>query len=71
VKFHIGVKRYTFLYSPDLNPIEKMWTKVKAIPRKLKARTEAELIAAVADALKHVTEYDCLGWFKSCGYVFS
>lgn len=55
-------------YSPDLNPIEKMWSKVKAILRKLKARTETELIAAIADALEQVTTYDCLGWFKSCGY---
>jgi transposase len=35
-------------YSPDLNPIEKMWSKVKAILRKLKARTEQALIAAIA-----------------------
>lgn len=56
-------------YSPDLNPIEKMWSKVKAILRKLKARTETELIATIAKALEQVTASDCLGWFKSCGYA--
>ena len=56
-------------YSPDLNPIEKMWSKVKSILRKLKARTEAELITAIAQALEHVTPQDVKGWFKSCGYV--
>ena len=58
-------------YSPDLNPIEKMWSKVKAILRKLKARTEAELIAAIATALEQVTASDAKNWFKSCGYTFS
>ena len=56
-------------YSPDLNPIEKMWGKVKAILRKIKARTEEDLIAAIAAALEQVTASDCLGWFKSCGYA--
>ena len=58
-------------YSPDLNPIEKMWSKVKSILRKLKARTEKELIAAIADALKKITTKDVLGWYQSCGYIFS
>ena len=56
-------------YSPDLNPIEKMWSKVKAILRKLKARTEQALIAAIAKALDQVTASDAKGWFKSCGYT--
>ena len=56
------------LYSPDLNPIEKMWSKVKAILRKLKARTEQALIAAIAKALEQVTASDAKGWFKSCRY---
>ena len=55
-------------YSPDLNPIENMWSKVKAILRKLKARTEEELILAIAKALERVTPQDVMGWFKSCGY---
>ena len=56
-------------YSPDLNPIEKMWSKVKAILRTLKARTEESLIKAIAKALEAVTASDAKGWFKSCGYT--
>ena len=58
-------------YSPDLNPIEKMWSKIKAILRALKVRTEKELINAIAKALEAVTANDVKGWFKSCGYIFS
>ena len=58
-------------YSPDLNPIEKMWSKVKAILRKLKARTEQDLIGAIAKALEQITSKDVIGWYKSCGYIFS
>jgi transposase len=58
-------------YSPDLNPIEKMWSKIKAILRKLKARTEEELIAVIANALEQITSKDVIGWYKSCGYIFS
>jgi hypothetical protein len=53
----------------SLNPIEKMWSKVKSILRKLKARTKVELITAIAQALEHVTPQDVKGWFKSCGYA--
>jgi len=62
---------YVFLpaYSPDLNPIEKMWSKVKQILRSLKARTQEELFDAVAKALSMVTADDAKGWFVSCGYV--
>ena len=58
-------------YSPDLNPIEKMWSKIKAILRKIKARTEEDLIAAIATALEQITARDCIGWFKSCGYRYA
>jgi transposase len=56
-------------YSPDLNPIEKMWSKIKSILRTLKARTEKALINAIAKALEAVTASDAKGWFKSCGYA--
>ena len=56
-------------YSPDLNPIEKMWSKIKSILRTLKARTEESLINAIAKALEAVTDSDAKGWFKSCGYT--
>jgi transposase len=58
-------------YSPDLNPIEKMWSLIKAILRTLKARTEEALINAIAEALEAVTASDAKGWFESCGYTFS
>ena len=62
---------YVFLpaYSPDFNPIEKMWSKIKQILRSLKARAEEELFDAVAKALSMVTAEDTQGWFKSCGYI--
>ena len=57
-------------YSPDLNPIEKMWSKVKSLLRGAEARTPAGLIAAIGQALAKVTSQDALGWFVSCGYSF-
>jgi len=56
-------------YSPDLNPIEKMWSKIKSILRTLKARTEKALINAIAKALEAITASDAKGWFESCGYT--
>lgn len=60
--------RYLPPYSPDLNPIAKMWSKVKAALRSAKARTQPALEAAIAGALAAVTAADALGWFASCGY---
>ncbi len=57
--------------SPDLNPIEKMWSKVKTLLRAAKARTEEELVQAIGQALKTVTPLDVEGWFRSCGYTVS
>lgn len=57
-------------YSPDFNPIEKMWSKLKAYLRKAEARTREELEDAIADALKTVTAQDARNWFASCGYSF-
>lgn len=58
-------------YSPDLNPIEKMWSKVKQILRSIAARTEDELHRAIAEALALISPEDASGWFQSCGYGFS
>jgi len=55
-------------YSPDLNPIEKMWSKVKQYLRSIKARSQDALIQAIADALDYVSAQDAAGWFESCGY---
>lgn len=48
-------------YSPDLNPIEKLWSKVKAILRKLKARTADALPDAFQTAFAHISQSDCAG----------
>ncbi len=55
-------------YSPDLNPIEKMWSKVKSLLRTAEARTPAKLITAIGMALSCITAQDALNWFASCGY---
>lgn len=55
-------------YSPDFNPIEKMWSKVKNSLRSAEARTLPELQKAVAAALEKVTAQDARGWWVSCGY---
>lgn len=58
-------------YSPDLNPIEKMWSKIKAILRAIAARTSPALHRAIRKALLQVTSQDAASWFASCGYTFS
>jgi len=55
-------------YSPDLNPIEKMWSKIKALLRQIKARDADALVDAVRLALAAITLEDIQGWFASCGY---
>lgn len=60
--------KYLPAYSPDLNPIEKMWSKMKAILRRIKARTAEELTEAIGIALEAVTPQDAEAWFRSCGY---
>ncbi|MFA5690008.1 MAG: IS630 family transposase [Kiritimatiellales bacterium] len=53
-------------YSPDFNPIEKMWSKIKTLLRRLGARTQDELSAAISRAFAQVTPQDAAGWFSSC-----
>ena len=62
--------RFLPAYSPDLNPIEKMWSKVKQFLRSAEARTREKLVEAIAAALQTVTAQDARGWFASCGYSF-
>ena len=59
---------YLSAYSPDLNPIEKLWSKVKAILRKLRVRSPNALDAAIRFAFRCVSAHDCLGWFHHAGY---
>ena len=55
-------------YSPDLNPIEMMWSKLKNTLRSAEARTESALTQAIASALALVTRQDAINWFAHCGY---
>jgi transposase len=55
-------------YSPDLNPIEQVFSKIKNILRKLGARTHEALLEAMEEALSKVTPADAAGWFSHCGY---
>ena len=55
-------------YSPDFNPIENMWSKVKQFLRSAAARTFDNLVEAVAAALQTVSANDCHGFFRHCGY---
>ena len=55
-------------YSPDLNPIEQAFSKIKNILRKLGARTHEALLEAMEEALSKVTPADAVGWFNHCGY---
>jgi transposase len=55
-------------YSPDLNPIEEAFSKIKNILRKVGARTHEALVEAMSEALSEVTPWDAAGWFDHCGY---
>ena len=55
-------------YSPDLNPIENCWSKVKTRLRSLKPRTLPDLLEALVAAFASITLPDILGWFRHCGY---
>ncbi len=57
-------------YSPDLNPIEMMWSKIKALLRKAEARTHPELLEAITHALREISSQDATNWFAHCGYSF-
>jgi transposase len=58
-------------YSPDFNPIELAWSKVKTILRRLKARTLPDLIEALKEALLAITPQDIHAWFAHCDYAIN
>lgn len=62
--------RFLPAYSPDLNPIEMMWSKVKNLLRTAEARTHPDLLSAIGQALRAITPQDALNWFAACGYSF-
>jgi len=55
-------------YSPDLNPIEKCWAKLKTALRQAKARTREALEEALTLALQTISAADAHAWFTHCGY---
>jgi transposase len=80
VKFHLQTRikeaiesrgaKIIFLppYSPDLNPIENMWSKIKNTLRKLMPRTTRAFKKAIRIAFEEINKLDLVGWFKHCGY---
>ena len=58
------------VYSPDLSPIEEMYSKTKTYLRKVAARATDTVITAMGEALEGVTRSDILGWFQDrCAYA--
>jgi transposase len=55
-------------YSPDLNPIEEAFSKIKALVRKEGARVREALVEAIGRALAAITAEDAAGWFAHAGY---
>jgi transposase len=60
--------KYLPAYSPDLNPIEKMWSKIKTKLREYQATDKDALFLAIKEAFSLVTASNAEGWFQSCGY---
>ena len=55
-------------YSPDLNPIEEAFSKVKCLLRKAEARNRQALVEAIGGALSMISAQDARGFFEHCGY---
>ena len=55
-------------YSPDYNPIEEAFSKIKGLLRKAQARTREAVIEAMGAAISAVTAQDARGFFEHCGY---
>jgi transposase len=72
VREHIEARSCELLflppYSPDLNPIEEAFSKIKGLLRKVEARTREALIEAMGAAISAVTAREARGFFEHCGY---
>jgi transposase len=55
-------------YSPDLNPIEEAFSKMKSLIRKVEARSREALLEALGAAISAITDQDARGFFEHCGY---
>jgi transposase len=65
----VGAKLFLLpKYSPDLNPIEQVFAKLKHLLRKAAARTLEALVAAIGQLLETYTPEECLNYFKNAGY---
>jgi transposase len=66
----VGAKLF-FLppYSPDLNPIEQAFSKLKTLLRKHNARTFNQVEAAIGTLLHHITPNECINYFRQAGYA--
>jgi transposase len=60
---------YLSPYSPDFNPIEQCWSKIKTFLRAAKARTIEALLEAIKQALATISKEDAQAWFAHCGYT--
>jgi transposase len=58
-------------YSPDLNPIEEAFAKVKGLLREAEVRTREDLLETIDRALSAVSAWDAWGFFEHCGYYRS
>jgi len=58
-------------YSPDLNPIEQLFAKLKALLRRAEPRTKPELDTAIADSLDRIGLKDCRNFIHNAGYTHS
>ena len=56
-------------YSPEFNPIENMWSKIKSYLRSKVPTNYSDYIRYLREALELVDEYDCSGWFEHAGYI--
>jgi transposase len=56
-------------YSPDFNPIEQCWLKIKTVLRKAKAGAIEVLLEAMKQALATISQADARAWFTHCGYT--
>ena len=63
--------RFLPSYSPDFTPIEQAFSKIKAVLRRLGARTKEALWEAVRVAVEAITPADAIAWFANAGYALS
>ncbi len=69
VEAHGATVEFLAPYSPDFNPIELCWAKVKPLLRRAKAKTQEALLEALAAALRAVSAADIAHWMRHCGYA--